>query len=963
MYPTQLARRLSALTGALLVLLTNLSSLCGGFPEDLYPLHQIPYTEGSPEYEVFCGHRHNDEFSNCSHNYEFQLLRELAYDGRNHLLLGAKNHVFLVDVDDFQIFRSIEWKSTEDDQGMCQMKGLMKHECHNFIRVLELRNDSTLFVCGTNAYDPKCRDYPLEVFSERAYNGGAPTMSGIAKCPFDPSHKNTAVFADGKLYSATVADFTARDTVIYRSLGYSEPYDPTLKTEQYDSKWLNEPSFIKSFEHGNKVFFFFKETAVEYINCGKTIYSRVARVCKDDQGGQRVLQNRWTTYMKARLNCSVPGEYPFYFDEIQAMTDLIQVGDSYRMYAVFTTPQNSISGSAVCAFDMENITEAFDGKYKEQETTQSTWLPVPPNRVPSPRPGNCVNNSKLVPDTTLNFVKTHPLMDSAVGAWGGEPLFIKTGSARFTAIAVDTEAGIGNHLVMFIGTNTGKVLKILYVDGKQIFLEEIEVMDQDTPEGERSILNLRLVQKTPREKVLVAVTQRKVVQVPLARCQRYSSCRSCVKAQDPYCGWSGDNNDCREAVSNTLQDILNGDHTSFTGYTCSGFSDYGDTSPQSTQAPCECRSPVLEVVPLADEDEGGPQAVSDLAEQLLEGFDTASAVEQTKTAVSRMYGGNTNLEIVIRRHGEVFGETAQSLYQRLVLMCDSKKSSQMQTHQHMKQEWGCLRRCLLRHHRDVMTVGHLTSQERYDILDAMLSVVYDIAMETVFSLVSRRVSDNVTAERQTYGLLLDELLLDRYNHTCNSSRMYHRNRLEINILESFLVREDQQMLLNSSRLQLLRGIHRSASRFLQAEQNLAKYGERLVVKWAKLTKMMVRHDADLQVQYNRTVQPVVDIIQDLSPAEKERAKWHVFSNTVTKVVCRALLQLSGTECKEEETGKRRCMSEEVMEEIDTDDDEEEQEEGSGADAESGIVSWVISPGWKEWKKQQERMRRFILRSP
>ncbi|XP_066271937.1 semaphorin-1A-like isoform X3 [Branchiostoma lanceolatum] len=592
MYPTQLARRLSALTGALLVLLTNLSSLCGGFPEDLYPLHQIPFSEGSPEYEVFCGHRHSDEFSNCSHNYEFQLLRELAYDGRNHLLLGAKNHVFLVDVEDFQIFRSkIEWKSTEDDQGMCQMKGLMKHECHNFIRVLELRNDSTLFVCGTNAYDPKCRDYPLERFSERSYSGGAPTMSGIAKCPFDPSHKNTAVFADGKLYSATVADFTARDTVIYRSLGYSEPYDPTLKTEQYDSKWLNEPSFIKSFEHGNKVFFFFKETAVEYINCGKTIYSRVARVCKDDQGGQRVLQNRWTTFMKARLNCSVPGEYPFYFDEIQAMTDLIQVGDSYRMYAVFTTPQNSISGSAVCAFDMENITEAFDGKYKEQETTQSTWLPVPPNRVPSPRPGNCVNNSKLVPDTTLNFVKTHPLMDSAVGAWGGEPLFIKTGSARFTAIAVDTAAGIGNHLVMFIGTNTGKVLKILYVDGRQVFLEEIEVMDQDTPEAERSILNLRLVQKTPGEKVLVAVTQRKVVQVPLARCQRYSSCRSCVKAQDPYCGWSGDNNDCREAVSNTLQDILNGDHTSFSGYTCSGFSDYGDTSPQSTQAPCECRSP------------------------------------------------------------------------------------------------------------------------------------------------------------------------------------------------------------------------------------------------------------------------------------------------------------------------------------------------------------------------------------
>ncbi|XP_066271931.1 semaphorin-1A-like isoform X1 [Branchiostoma lanceolatum] len=960
MYPTQLARRLSALTGALLVLLTNLSSLCGGFPEDLYPLHQIPFSEGSPEYEVFCGHRHSDEFSNCSHNYEFQLLRELAYDGRNHLLLGAKNHVFLVDVEDFQIFRSkIEWKSTEDDQGMCQMKGLMKHECHNFIRVLELRNDSTLFVCGTNAYDPKCRDYPLERFSERSYSGGAPTMSGIAKCPFDPSHKNTAVFADGKLYSATVADFTARDTVIYRSLGYSEPYDPTLKTEQYDSKWLNEPSFIKSFEHGNKVFFFFKETAVEYINCGKTIYSRVARVCKDDQGGQRVLQNRWTTFMKARLNCSVPGEYPFYFDEIQAMTDLIQVGDSYRMYAVFTTPQNSISGSAVCAFDMENITEAFDGKYKEQETTQSTWLPVPPNRVPSPRPGNCVNNSKLVPDTTLNFVKTHPLMDSAVGAWGGEPLFIKTGSARFTAIAVDTAAGIGNHLVMFIGTNTGKVLKILYVDGRQVFLEEIEVMDQDTPEAERSILNLRLVQKTPGEKVLVAVTQRKVVQVPLARCQRYSSCRSCVKAQDPYCGWSGDNNDCREAVSNTLQDILNGDHTSFSGYTCSGFSDYGDTSPQSTQAPCECRSPVLEVVALADEGrppaEGGPPAVSDLAEQLLGGFDAAAAVEQTAGAIRRMYGdwlGNA-----VREHGEVFGQTARSLYHRLVEMCESGES---ETYRRMKHEWGCLRRCLLLHHRDVMTVGHLTPQERYNILDAMLATVYDVAMETVFGLVQRQANGDIASERQTYGTLLDELLLDRYNHTCNSSRMYHRNRLEIAILESFLVREDHRMLLNSSRLHLLRSIHRSASRFLQAEQNLAKYGERLLIKFVRLTRLMVREDADLQGQYNRTVQPVVDIIQDLSPAEKERAKWHVFSNTVTKIVCRALLQLSGTECKEEETGRRRCVSEEVMEEIDSDDDDED--EGSGADAESRS-SWIISDRWKELKEQHEKMQRFLKRGP
>ena len=49
-------------------------------------------------------------------------------------------------------------------------------------------------------------------------------------------------------------------------------------------------------------------------------YSRVARVCRNDQGGTHRFQNRWTSFLKARLNCSVPGEYPFYFDEIGKRT-------------------------------------------------------------------------------------------------------------------------------------------------------------------------------------------------------------------------------------------------------------------------------------------------------------------------------------------------------------------------------------------------------------------------------------------------------------------------------------------------------------------------------------------------------------------------------------------------------------------------------------------------------------------
>lgn len=42
-----------------------------------------------------------------------------------------------------------------------------------------------------------------------------------------------------------------------------------LRTNQYNSKWLNDPQFVGSFESGEFIYFLFRETAVEYINCGK----------------------------------------------------------------------------------------------------------------------------------------------------------------------------------------------------------------------------------------------------------------------------------------------------------------------------------------------------------------------------------------------------------------------------------------------------------------------------------------------------------------------------------------------------------------------------------------------------------------------------------------------------------------------------------------------------------------------
>ena len=56
---------------------------------------------------------------------------------------------------------------------------------------------------------------------------------------------------------------------------------------------------------------------VAYASPLQAVYSRVARICKSDRGGPNKYKRGWTTYLKSRLNCSLPGEYPFYFDHLR----------------------------------------------------------------------------------------------------------------------------------------------------------------------------------------------------------------------------------------------------------------------------------------------------------------------------------------------------------------------------------------------------------------------------------------------------------------------------------------------------------------------------------------------------------------------------------------------------------------------------------------------------------------------
>ncbi|CAH2234036.1 jg25597 [Pararge aegeria aegeria] len=211
----------------------------------------------------------------------------------------------------------------------CVSKGKSEHfDCRNHVRVIQPMGDgSRLYVCGTNAHSPK--DWVLySNLTHLPRHEYVPGIGmGVAKCPYDPADNSTALWVERgnpgslpALYSGTNAEFTKADTVIFRTdlhnLTTGRREFSFKRTLKYDSKWLDKPNFVGSFDVGEYVLFFFRETAVEYINCGKAVYSRVARVCKQDTGGKNILSQNWATYLKARLNCSIPGEFPFYFNEI-----------------------------------------------------------------------------------------------------------------------------------------------------------------------------------------------------------------------------------------------------------------------------------------------------------------------------------------------------------------------------------------------------------------------------------------------------------------------------------------------------------------------------------------------------------------------------------------------------------------------------------------------------------------------
>eukprot|EP00063_Salmo_salar_P029150 XP_014003985.1 PREDICTED: semaphorin-3E-like isoform X2 [Salmo salar] len=477
-------------------------------------------------------------------------------EAHERLYVGAKNTLYSLSLERVNHqHREIDWASSESQVEDCMMKGKEKPECANYIKVLQQFNTTHLLACGTGAFNPLCatirvghagqaRQFELEEQS---------VESGRGRCPYDHNSPVTSTLDRGELYIGLYTDYWENDAALCRLNNQSY-----TRTERDNRQQLNEPKFIGSVvipdnddRDDDKVYFFFTERGMDAEGVNKAVYTRVGRVCANDQGGQRMLVNRWSSFLKTRLICSVAGSNGIdtHFDELEDVFVLKNKDEKNpEIFGLFSTTSAVFRGYAVCVYHMNVVRAAFNGQFAHRERPEHRWTPYK-GRVPYPRPGCCASKvngggfsgSKEFPDEVLRFVRSHPVMSIPVLPLHKKPVLLQTepGGRRLTQIAVDrVQAQDGHYHVLYIGRDDSVVLKVISIYNKdtdtieEVLLEELQVFKVPVPITE-------IIISAKRQQLYVG-SEVGVAQVRLHQCELYGSeCADCCLARDPYCAWDG----------------------------------------------------------------------------------------------------------------------------------------------------------------------------------------------------------------------------------------------------------------------------------------------------------------------------------------------------------------------------------------------------------------------------------------
>uniref|UniRef100_A0A8C9XDK0 Plexin-B1 n=1 Tax=Sander lucioperca TaxID=283035 RepID=A0A8C9XDK0_SANLU len=276
--------------------------------------------------------------------------------------------------------------------------------------------------------------------------------------------------------------------------------------------------FVASFAHRQHVYFLFYRRDLK--SQSREYRTYVSRVCLDDQA--------YYSYVEVPLTChSRAGKM---YNLLQA----VQLGltkdgklskGSEVLLGVFSTHLASSTrpseDSALCMFNLKDVDHrinstrdlcytqmgkeaGLEAAYIEYEVKSNcntlTAYPCGSDHTPSPMASRMA-------------VEAETILDSP--------------SARLTAVAVSVRAG---HTIAFLGDSKGNLHKVFLGPNGEVEEYSVISIQQNTAISSDLILD-------QTEEHLFIMTHNMVYKRPVAECQQYPDCHSCLLAHDPYCGW------------------------------------------------------------------------------------------------------------------------------------------------------------------------------------------------------------------------------------------------------------------------------------------------------------------------------------------------------------------------------------------------------------------------------------------
>ncbi|KAG7218793.1 hypothetical protein INR49_006428 [Caranx melampygus] len=481
---------------------------------------------------------------------------------------------------------SVDWRPSSSEIHNCEIKGKNATvDCPNFVRVLQLLNSTHLYTCGSFAFSPGgrhrmstrlcCFNLSLCVLvlsvtlslspQDIQTFTLVPLGEGKGRCPFNPSRGalpspwGALHCHHQRLQRCQTSDL---QTPEHRPASRCEPRDVGQLT--------GEPTFVSSSLDAveKKLYFFFSEVGREFSFVDQLQIARVAQVCKDDVGGQRTLQKKWTSFAKAPLLCQSPRQLPFnVLQDVFTLTGDGGHAPDTLFYGIFTSQWSSSPHSAVCVFRLQDVKTVFAGSYRTFNMETHQWSPLLGNH---PYLGKCGLGGAT--DTELAEVKKSFLTSNPVQRCQT----VRSWSPR------TSKSGLLHRVVLF--------------DGGARVVEEVQVFTQ--PQLVKSMV------LSPTKGVLYVGTSEGVTGIPVANCSAYRTCGQCVLARDPLCGWSLSRRVCSRVEGgdeNMVQDLENSSVDERCTYRCEVEEDGSRRWSQATESDRWAPPRSIRPSPMADD--------------------------------------------------------------------------------------------------------------------------------------------------------------------------------------------------------------------------------------------------------------------------------------------------------------------------------------------------------------------------